>query len=82
MSKKKLTFEDSRSFVAYVINLAGGTRHVADKFGITTQSINMWHQIPDIRCADVSALSGVPCEELRPDIFRVSTLKKFEAIEK
>ena len=43
---------------------------IVAKFGITQQALTNWKQrgIPAEKCPDIEALTGVRCEELRPDV--------------
>lgn len=52
------------------IDGAGGLMALADKIGITYQAIQQWAQIPDKWLIRVEEASGVPREELRPDLYR------------
>jgi DNA-binding transcriptional regulator YdaS (Cro superfamily) len=53
------------------IRAAGGTSALAKKIGVTPQAISQWGVIPHARVAQVSLATGIPREELRPDLFRV-----------
>ena len=72
-SQKK---HQTREFIRKVIDKAGGTGPVRVALKISRQSIFNWTQIPAEHCADLEALSGIAREKLRPDIFKVSKLKK------
>jgi DNA-binding transcriptional regulator YdaS (Cro superfamily) len=37
---------------------------------LTPQAISQWKQVPADRAADVAAVTGIACHELRPDVFR------------
>ncbi|MGP1666050.1 MAG: transcriptional regulator [Rhodanobacter sp.] len=52
------------------IKAAGSQLALANKLGIKSPSIDGWHRdgVPLARCASVEALTGVPCEALRPDV--------------
>ena len=55
-----------------VIDGLGGTKATADLTGLSLQAIANWRarkQIPTVHCQTVSAHSGIPLHELRPDIF-------------
>ena len=43
---------------------------IVNKLGITQQALTNWKQrgIPAERCPDIEALTGIKCEELRPDV--------------
>jgi DNA-binding transcriptional regulator YdaS (Cro superfamily) len=42
---------------------------LAAHLGITAQAISQWRQIPVSRVLDVERVTGVPREELRPDVY-------------
>lgn len=51
--------------------LAGGQAAVARNFGIKPPSVSQWCAkgwVPLDRCVDLEKLTGVRCEELRPDV--------------
>jgi DNA-binding transcriptional regulator YdaS (Cro superfamily) len=54
------------------IESAGGATKLALSLGVTTQAVCFWRDgkrsFPAERCPDVEALTGVSCEELRPDV--------------
>jgi len=52
-----------------VVATAGGWRPLARKLGIRMQSIQMWTRIPAERVIQIEAVTGIPREELRPDLY-------------
>jgi len=52
------------------IERAGGLRPLARKLGITAQAVHKWIHCPLDRLVDVEKATGVPREQLRPDIFK------------
>lgn len=56
------------------IERMGGIGKFAAHFGITYQAVQAWrkegrkHATPAEYCPTIERLSGVPCEELRPDV--------------
>ncbi|ARW47067.1 Cro/CI family transcriptional regulator [Acetobacter pasteurianus] len=57
-----------------VISRCGGVCALAKAIGIHHSSVILWkktNQIPIKRVLDVERLSGIPREELRPDIFAI-----------
>lgn len=44
-------------------------RQLALKLGVSAQAISQWRQVPVSRVLDVERITGVPREELRPDIY-------------
>lgn len=47
----------------------GGLSRLADGLNISRSAVSQWEEIPIRRVAEVSALTGLPRETLRPDIF-------------
>ncbi|WP_281536442.1 transcriptional regulator [Parasutterella excrementihominis] len=52
------------------IKKAGGQSALARKLGISQQSIQQWVVVPLKRVKQVSEITGVPCEELAPELFK------------
>ena len=53
------------------IALAGGPTNMAHALGLTSRSVvYQWgkNRVPADICPDIEALTGVSCEELRPDV--------------
>ena len=42
---------------------------LAAALGITPGAVSQWDRVPIERVADVSRITGIPREDLRPDIF-------------
>ncbi|MBS1056123.1 transcriptional regulator [Gluconobacter kondonii] len=51
------------------IQAAGGVAALARELGIKPPSVYSWRQIPPKRVQAVSRITGIPPEELRPDLF-------------
>lgn len=51
---------------------------LARSLGLTPGAVSQWEQVPADKAADVSRLTGIPVEELRPDVFRVSSVETAE----
>ena len=51
------------------IQKAGGMSALALELGITRQAISQWDEVPPLQVLAVEKASGVPRQELRPDIF-------------
>lgn len=45
---------------------------LADALKINPSAISQWKEVPAERMGDVSRITGIPLEELRPDIFRAA----------
>lgn len=52
------------------IKKAGGQSALARKLGISHQSIQQWVVVPLKRVKQVSEITGVPREELAPELFK------------
>ncbi|MCV9906655.1 YdaS family helix-turn-helix protein [Brucella sp. HL-2] len=55
--------------VGLAIENAGGVTLLAHALGIKHTALYGWKRIPAERVLDVEALTGIPCCELRPDIY-------------
>lgn len=53
----------------YAAQKVGGVAQLASQLGIARQAIYQWSRIPAERVADVERITGVPRNELRPDLF-------------
>lgn len=56
--------------VRRAIEAAGGPTALARKLGIKSPSLYSWTKIPAERVEAVHEATGIPREDLRPDIFR------------
>ena len=52
-----------------VIEWAGSRRELGRKLALSPAATYQWKQIPIGRVAQLSAMTGIPRAELRPDIF-------------
>lgn len=61
---------DTPTALQRAIKEIGSQQALADALGVKSPSITDWHRgrVPADRCPAVEALTGVPCEELRPDL--------------
>lgn len=50
-------------------------KDLADGLGITTAAVYAWHEVPLDRIADIERISGLPREQLRPDIYKYKKSK-------
>jgi DNA-binding transcriptional regulator YdaS (Cro superfamily) len=58
----------------------GRLAEVAHGLGMTRAAIVKWRQVPAERVVEVERITGIPREQLRPDLFRKSsTLSALEA---
>lgn len=51
------------------IREAGGVGKLAEVIGVTGPAISQWEQVPANRVIAVERASGVPRQELRPDLY-------------
>ncbi len=51
------------------VEVAGGPSALAKKLEIKPQAISQWKRIPAGRVIDVEKVTGIPREELRPDLY-------------
>ena len=52
-----------------IIKAAGGYNVLARKLGISNQAVRKWRRVPRQRLARVERLTGVPRQQLRPDLY-------------
>jgi DNA-binding transcriptional regulator YdaS (Cro superfamily) len=50
---------------------AGGIRALARALGVTSPAILEWRRIPSHRILQAEAVTGIPREKLRPDLYRL-----------
>jgi Bacterial toxin YdaS len=53
-----------------VIKAAGGIRPLARELGMSPQALSEWKRIPAHRIRQVEAVTKIPREKLRPDLYR------------
>lgn len=60
------------SAISAAATAVGGQKHLAALLGVKPPTVNQWvngqRPVPAERCPDIEAATGVPCEELRPDV--------------
>ncbi|WP_354686659.1 YdaS family helix-turn-helix protein [Cupriavidus necator] len=68
MSKKTHTTENEP--MRRAINAAGGLKALADSLGEKQNTVSNWLQrgAPVAKCPAIEAITGVRCEELRPEV--------------
>ena len=55
--------------VKRAVAAAGGAAALGVALGISSQAISQWSRIPSDRIIAVEAASGIPRDELRPDLY-------------
>lgn len=70
MNGKYKMAKNMRGGIRLAIEAAGGHRKLGRLLGVSHQSIAQWMGVPAERLLEVEVLTGVPREEMRPDLFR------------
>ena len=52
------------------IEAVGSLRSLARELGISPQALSQWKRVPAYRILQIEAVTGIPRERLRPDLFR------------
>lgn len=65
-----MRFADKDEGLKLAIEAAGGERALARALGIARQTLAVWKRIPAERLIQVEAVTKVPREKLRPDLYR------------
>lgn len=52
------------------INAVGSARKLAAKIGVSHQAISKWRRVPAEFVVVMEKATGIPREELRPDLYR------------
>lgn len=52
------------------IEKAGSQEKLARLLGISQQAVQQWHQVPAGQIIAIERVTGVPREDLRPDLYR------------
>jgi len=60
---------DKTEALRRAIEAAGGLSKLAEPLGITAQAVSQWDEVPPRRVLAVERVSGIPREELRPDLY-------------
>lgn len=58
------------------IRAAGGVTRLARAIGVTSAAVAQWHMVPAARIQAVSAATGIPPAELRPDLAEALAARK------
>jgi DNA-binding transcriptional regulator YdaS (Cro superfamily) len=66
----------NRKAVRRAIKAAGGVRKLAARLGVTHPAVLQWETIPAELVVKAEQVTGIPREELRPDIFRAAPLRR------
>lgn len=61
--------EPPKTPIQRAFDAAGGMTKLAQALGKTKGTVNHWkQQVPAEYCPDIERLTGIRCEELRPDV--------------
>lgn len=60
---------DMEKLIAFLDSKRGLRVRLAKHLSITPSSITQWKQVPAERAKEISEFTGIPCEELRPDVY-------------
>jgi DNA-binding transcriptional regulator YdaS (Cro superfamily) len=55
--------------IEMAVKAAGSKAKLARALGITRSAISQWNRIPVNRVVEVESITGIPRQELRPDVF-------------
>lgn len=61
------------------ISRVGGVKALADALGILPSAVSQWERVPAERMGIVSALTAIPMQHLRPDLFPPDGESKHDA---
>lgn len=61
---------DLRDGVDKACEAVGGKAELGRRIGVSGPAISQWDKVPADRLVDVETATGVPREELRPDLYR------------
>ena len=59
---------ENKSILLKAISNIGSASEVGRKLGITRSAVSQWRRVPVERLDQLSRLSGIPKEKLRPDL--------------
>lgn len=48
---------------------AGGGAYLAEYLGIERQAVYQWRRVPVQHVLNIKGLTGIPCWQMRPDIY-------------
>ncbi len=51
-----------------ILEAGGGPAEIARRLGIKTASVSEWKKVPAARVFQIAELTGLPVDEIRPDM--------------
>lgn len=51
------------------LSIRGAVKRISQRAGISTAAVSQWRRVPKDRLGLVSEVTGIPREELRPDLY-------------
>lgn len=51
------------------IERKGTAKKLAEEIGVSPQALSQWKRVPPLRVLDVERATGIPREDLRPDLY-------------
>jgi len=67
-----------QDIIRRVIDAAGGPSALSRQLNISHTSVYRWTQIPDTHLVKIEEITGIPREELRPDLFEGMAERKLK----
>lgn len=67
-----------KKLIEYLNAVRGRRQLLANAIGINPAAISQWKEVPSARVGEVSRATGIPMDELRPDIFGAVTTEAAE----
>lgn len=59
-----------KAHIKAIAERAGGVVALSRKLGLSRAAVSQWRRVPVDRVIAVERITGIPREQLRPDIFR------------
>lgn len=66
----------AKEHIRKIAQSVGGIVALSQRLGLSRGAVSQWREVPANRIVEVERLTGVPREELRPDLYRRDTEDK------